>query len=228
MPDPAVQKFKKAIKKSVEPVALPQVNILGTIKAELAQEYAAREKILTEAHDAKVAELANQLDDVVRNSNNHAHNIAKLEAQLAQAKQEREVAEMRLGAYEKDTAKLNELADREAKLTEERNKFIAEREDKINDIVNTRTQRMKDKLDEEFKLKYQSIAAEVINVQDAQASKLYNEIASLMRDSKMSVYILTYVIEMVKQSLMVEERRRIGIDAKLASAAPAVVPPTKS
>lgn len=220
MPDSVDQKPKKAAKKLGK---VESTNILGAIKAELAQEYLAKEIELKEEHAKEVAVLRDQLSAI----DNHKHNLAKLEARVKEVIQEREAAEMRLKEHTADAAKYKDLAEREIKLIEERTKFIAEREEKINDIVNTRTQRMKDKLDEDNKVKLQAMGGEFIRLQEVHASKLYNDIATIMRDSKLSVFIMMYVVEMLKQSLIVEERRRIGIDTKTSAPTPPV-PPTES
>lgn len=122
------------------------------------------------------------------------------------------------------TSQMNELKTNIKQIESEKsslvikmNDVISERDNKVNEIVNTRTQRMKDKLDKDFDAKLlerlKTVTKDLLPMQDSAASKLYNDIAAITHNSSTSPYVIMYVLDMLKHTLVMQERTRIGIDS---------------
>ena len=223
-----VAKKKAAKKPTRKKQPDSSASILKAIKAELAEEYLEKEQKFEEER-AALQEHIERLEDELNAASSEESKSARFQERLKTAQAENTALKRQLNELEPTLeARETELAKREEALKEEASKFEKERGENINNIVNQRTERMKKKLDEEHAERAQQMAQQILVGQDVQVRELYNILGTQLKNSKAPPIVMNQVLGLLQQTLLLEQRRRYGVDAPAQPTPPAPpVPPTE-
>jgi chromosome segregation ATPase len=193
----AVSKKKSVSKKSAKKKAAPkpkapELGILESIRSELEQEYS-----------LKLENLKTEYKNNLKKFKEHG-DIVEKELSTLRANRHK---------YSDIDAKLRELDEKEDSLTRTIAQLEQEREQNVNDVINTRTERMKQKLDDEFNARVAKFQQELLVGLDLQTKKLYHSIAEVLKNSRANPMVMYHTVGLVQQTLLREQRVRLGVDA---------------